>query len=98
MTTLNANEIKILKAVTDNALDAAGGDFAFSDEIHAYVKEDFSAHQVAGYLSALSTKGLICIDDTYNQIELWGKEPLELLIAAGTCDTAYAETFDIWHR
>lgn len=71
---LNANEVLILKACMDNAQDAAGGDFGFSDEIHGYVSDDFSQNQVAGYLSQLQEKGLIYLDhcktDTFdgNQI------------------------------
>ncbi len=55
---INQNEWRVLVACVDNALDTAGGDFGFSDEISRYVT-DLSKQQVAGYLSQLDSKGLI---------------------------------------
>ena len=100
---LNANELKVLKACADNAMDAAGGDFGFTDEIHAYVKEDLSANQVKGYLSDLVKKGLIMIDsckvdrDVVHQIT-FEKDTLEVLINEGMMTAMEANDFDCWHR
>ena len=101
---LNANELKVLKACADNAMDAAGGDFGFTDEIHAYVKEDLSVNQVKGYLSDLLNKGLIMIDhgeindgEKYSQIT-FEKDTLEVLINEGMMTAIEANDFDCWHR
>ena len=54
---LNEKELEVLKACADNALDAAGGDFGFGDEIKNYV--EMKDKQISGYLSQLSQKGLV---------------------------------------
>ena len=97
---LNDKEIGVLKACADNALDAAGGDFGFTDEVPAYVPE-LDANQVKGYLSQLQSKGYICIDESYvdnrtlKQVTLY-KEALELLVEANMADQEYVERFDVW--
>ena len=99
---LNNNELGVLKACADNALDAAGGDFGFTDEVPAYVPE-LSANQVKGYLSILQKKGLIMIDsnevdgEEIHQITL-DKDSLDELINHAIVDVEYAEQFDCWHR
>lgn len=102
MTNLNGNELTILKAALDNAIDAAGGDFGFSDEIHGYVKDEFSKEQVAGYISKLNEKGLMWLDhcktDTFDGNQTtFPRVTLLVMIKAGLIDEAYAEQFECWN-
>ena len=98
---LNNNEMGVLKACADNALDAAGGDFGFTDEVPSYVPE-LSRNQVKGYLSDLSKKGLIMIDHEkidgkmVHQITL-DKEALDILLEANMANKEYVEQFDCWY-
>lgn len=98
---LNTKELGVLKACATNALDAAGGDFGFTDEVPAYVPE-LSANQVKGYLSDLQTKGLISIDtnvvdgEKISQLTL-EREALVTLVEANMADTEFVEQFDCWY-
>lgn len=100
---LNTNEVGMLRAIATNAMDAAGGDFGFTDEIPAYIPE-LDRHQVNGYLSDLEKKGLIMIDhgeindgEKYSQIT-FEKDLLEILINEGMMTAIEANDFDCWHR
>jgi len=85
-----------------NLNDAAGGDFGFGDEISGYLN-NLNDKQVAGYLSALQSKGLISIDEfktnesSGTQITLT-KESLEILITNDVADIEYAKLFDCWYH
>ena len=100
---LNDKELMVLKACADNALDAAGGDFGFTDEVPAYIKEHLTTNQVKGYLSSLQSKGMIMIDSEYvdnrkiTQLTL-DKDSLIELVNAGLVDDEYVQEFDCWHR
>jgi|FLMP01.3.fsa_nt_emb hypothetical protein len=57
---MNKNEQIVLQACIDNQ-NENGGDFGFGDEVAPLV-ESLSAHQVAGYLSALQAKSCLHIE------------------------------------
>ena len=62
--TLNKNELAVFKECLEDA-SMNGYDFGFVDDIRV---EGLSKHQVAGYISSLSTKDAIRItDDEYRQ-------------------------------
>lgn len=104
MTNLNENELKVLKACADNALDAAGGDFGFGDEVAEYLPE-MTGKQISGYLSQLSQKGMVDIDEfetmesSGTQITFpKGKEGgLKELLDNEIVNLEYVEQFDCWH-
>lgn len=99
---LNENELRVLKACFENAQDAAGGDFGFTDELHGYLL-DMGDRQIGGYITDLQRKGMIYVD-AYQTDESEGfqitfpREALEAAIAAGIINEKYAEDFDVWHR
>lgn len=98
----NDNEIGMLKAIASNAQDAAGGDFALSDELYIYIPE-LSKSQIKGYLSALEKKGVIFLDSVkvdsniVHQIT-FEKRLLEILIENRMLTVIEAEDYDAWHR
>lgn len=102
MININANELTILKACLDNAQDAAGGDFGFSDEVHGYVSDGFSQHQVAGYLSQLQEKNLIWLDeyqtDTSEGKQItFPKATIIIAVQAGLLTENEATAYDCYH-
>jgi hypothetical protein len=62
MKKLNENELMVLKSLIPSSL-ANGHDFGFTDE-HANC--GLTKHQMAGYISSLSKKGYIILDDLSN--------------------------------
>ena len=56
---LNENELKVLKSLIASS-DGNGHDFGFTDE---YEECGFTKHQMAGYISQLSQKDYIELDD-----------------------------------
>lgn len=99
----NDNELLMLKAIADNAQDVAGGDFAYSNDIPAYVNGTLTGNQVKGYLSSLEKKGVIFLDSitvdgmTFHQIT-FEKRLLEILIENRMLTVIEAEDYDAWHR
>ena len=93
---MNINERNVLKAVLDNALDASGGDFGFSDEVIANGVEGLSKNQIKGYLSSIQAKGLIFIDDEMGQIE-FNKTTLQTMIGTGLVNELYTKQFEVWY-
>ena len=59
MTDLNENELKALKSLIASS-SGNGHDFGWTDE---YDDVGFTKHQMAGYISQLSTKGYLSLDD-----------------------------------
>jgi len=61
---MTALETTVLAAMVQNALDAAGGDFGFMDEID-YKALGLTAQQFGGVVTSLQTKGLVNVDQPY---------------------------------
>jgi len=59
MNNLNKNELNVLKSLIRSS-KGNGHDFGFTDE---YEQCGFTKHQMAGYISSLSKKGYIDLDD-----------------------------------
>ena len=64
---INEKEVLVLEAIA-NAHWHAGGDFTYPEEIHEEVSDKLSMNQIKGYLSQLSQKGFITIDQEFAQI------------------------------
>lgn len=64
---LNENEVIVLTAIV-KAHENAGGDFTYADEVHEEISSKFSMNQIKGYLSQLTQKNFITIDEDYEQI------------------------------
>ena len=99
---LNKNELNVLKACVDNAMDAAGGDFGFTDEVVANGVDGLSKSQIKGYLSALQKKYIdidSCrIDNGVVHQITFQKDSLEALIEANLINVDYAEEFEAWYH
>ena len=71
---LNEQEIEALSLVAQQIRDCTGGEFGYIDEIRTEV---FTKHQLAGYASQLSQKGLIIAEGTrgggFGQVQLTPK-------------------------
>ena len=66
-TDLNANEIKVLKAIA-KASDYNGGDFTYANEIDKDDLGEITQNQLKGYISQLAQKGYICCEVDGDQI------------------------------
>lgn len=64
---LNVNEKKVLKAMIENALDEAGGDFGFTTNIKV---KGLTKHQIAGYIGDLEKKKYISVYHEFDQFEI----------------------------
>jgi len=64
MMTLTEMEQKVLDALTQNALDCSGGDFACAEEINTKAL-GLSKQQFGALLTSLETKRVISVDITY---------------------------------
>jgi len=64
---LNVTELKVLNAVRIGIIHQTYSEFCYADDV---VVDDLSVNQIKGYLSQLSQKGFIYIDDEFGQITL----------------------------
>lgn len=54
-TDLNENEVKVLRALTNQTLECTAGEFGYMGDVN---RGEFSKHQFAGYISSLKEKGI----------------------------------------
>jgi hypothetical protein len=71
---LNEGEYKVLLACAKNIDHNTGIEFGYADEVKV---EGLSKHQIAGYISQLSQKRYITIDDECQQMSFMDKSVLQ---------------------
>lgn len=69
MANLTELETRTLQAMKDDAQDATDGDFGFMDELESYLP-GLTMNQIGGVITNLIKKGLVWVDDEYDQFGL----------------------------
>lgn len=88
--TLNDNESKVLQLIGQEILDSTGGEFGFVSDIKTC---GFTKHQLAGYTSQLTQKGMIYVDEEFGSVTL-NQKGIKALTEQKAFTTQDIERFD----
>ena len=69
---LNANEVKVLKAIEEGHA-CSGGEFTYFEEVYPIVSKEFTKPQLKGYFSQLVQKEYIIICEELEQVNFLKK-------------------------